>query len=209
VVQLKSGLYVAFLGVDGAGKSTLLQALAANPPAWFNGVSVRHLSPLGVRHHGDVSDPHASPPRGLAMSLLKCGYWFLEHQFGYRRNVAPELAKGWLVLFDRHFVDALVDPRRYRYGGPRWALRLLWRLVPKPDLIVFLDAPVEVIAARKQELDIETMTRLREAYRRFVTNEPRGRIVDVSGTLEASLRNLNDLLAGEHGLAPAREAVTA
>ena len=41
----------------------------------------------------------------------------------------------------RAVVDALVDPRRYRYGGPAWLLRLIWReRVELRDGMIRLDA---------------------------------------------------------------------
>ena len=199
LVPVGRGLCVAFLGIDGSGKSTLLQRLADAPPDAFTGVSVRHLSPLKVRRQGNSSDPHSTPARGLATSLLKSAYWFVEYVAGYRKNVAPELADGRLVLFDRYLVDALVDPRRYRYGAPMWVLKLVWHFVPKPDFTLFLDAPVEVLRARKQEVEPETMQRLRSAYRSLVAADPRGRIVDVSGDVEQALANVLEVLAAESG----------
>jgi thymidylate kinase len=191
------GLCVAFLGIDGSAKSTLLPRLADAPPEWTTGVSVRHLSPLKVRRQGNNTDPHSAPPRGLATSLLKSAYWLFEYLAGYRKNVAPELADGRLVLFDRYLVDALIDPRRYRYGAPAWVLRLVWRLVPKPDLIVFLDAPVEILRARKQEVNPQTMERLRALYLAFIETEVRGRVADVSGSVEEALANVLNLLTVE------------
>jgi thymidylate kinase len=193
------GLCVALLGIDGSGKSTLLQGIDEAPPAWSAGVAVRHFSPLGLKRRGTPTDPHGRPPRNAAMSLLKGLFWLAEFTAGHRLHVAPELRRGRLVLFDRYLVDALVDPRRYRYGGPGWLLRLLCRLVPRPDLIVFLDAPVDVLESRKQEVDATEMARLRAAYLRLLDHEPRGRRVDVSGSIEQSLANLLDLLAAEAG----------
>ena len=194
--QRRRGLCVAFLGIDGSGKSTLLRRLMDAPPEWCTGVSVRHLSPLELRRRaGDSSQPHLTPPRGLVMSLLKSAFWLGEYVAGYRMKVAPELASGRLVLFDRYLVDALIDPRRYRYGAPRWVLRLVWRLVPKPDLFVFLDAPVDVLRSRKQEVAPEAMQRLRAAYRSFAAKDPRWHIVDVSENVDQALTNVITLLS--------------
>ena len=70
-------------------------------------------------------------------------------------------------------LDAIVDPKRYRYGGPIWLLNLIWKITPKPDLIVLLDAPAEVIQQRKKEVPFEeTAERLlatvRPAYAQLV-----------------------------------------
>ena len=60
-----------------------------------------------------------------------------------------------MVVNHRYLLDAIIDRRRYRYSGPRWLLRFIWRIVPKPDLVLLLDAPPEVIASRKSELPLE------------------------------------------------------
>jgi len=85
-------------------------------------------------------------------SLAKAIYWVLDYTVGYYLKVRPAITRSTLMIFDRYLVDALVDPRRYRFGGPQWALRLAWSLIPKPHLVILLDAPVEVVRARKQEV---------------------------------------------------------
>ena len=50
------------------------------------------------------------------MSLAKLVYWLMAYTVGYWLSVRPQLSRGRLVLFDRYLLDALADPRRYRYG---------------------------------------------------------------------------------------------
>lgn len=189
------GRWVVFLGMDGSGKSTLLRNIAQQPPEWCSGVVVRHLVPVLFRRHSEaITDPHAQPPRGLLMSLAKLVYWLMAYTVGYWLSVRPQLSRGRLVLFDRYLLDALADPRRYRYGGPAILLRLLWRLVPKPSAVVLLEAPVDVLTARKQEVGLEEMARQHEAYRRLISKEQRGLIVDASGTAEEVLEAVRELL---------------
>jgi len=85
-----------------------------------------------------------------------------------------------LVIYDRHFVDILVDAKRYRYGGPPWLLRLIWRLIPKPDLIILLDAAPEVLQARKQEVPYEETARQRMVCLSLVRKMQNGQIVDAA-----------------------------
>jgi thymidylate kinase len=98
------------------------------------------------------------------------------------------------VLHDRHLVDALVDPKRYRYSGPMWLLRLIWWFVPRPDLIILLDAPPEVLQARKQEVSFEESARQRKAYRSLVGRMVNGHIVDAARPLDEVVRAVNDLI---------------
>jgi thymidylate kinase len=108
----------------------------------------------------------------------------VEYTAGYLLLVRPALVASTLVIFDRYSLDALVDPKRYRYSGPQIALRLLWRLSPKPDLIFILDAPPAALTARKMELPIEELHRQREAYRRVAQEFPNTLVVDASAPLD-------------------------
>jgi thymidylate kinase len=189
------GLCVVVLGPDGAGKSTVLEALATDPPAWSTGAVLRHLKPSVIhRATADTTDPHGVPPRGLLTSVLKCLYWLFEYTAGYYLHVRPDLKAGKLVLFDRYLLDVLVDARRYRYGGPSWLTQLLWRVVPKPDLVVVLSAPAEVLLERKQELPSEEIERQLQAYQALVSQQRGGRIVDVSGSPEEAVRSVRAVI---------------
>jgi thymidylate kinase len=74
-----------------------------------------------------------------------------------------------LLICDRYYHDLLIDSIRYRYGGPMWVAKLIGKLMPQPDLWVLLDAPVEVLQTRKQEVSWEESERQRQAYKDFVT----------------------------------------
>ena len=181
------GVNVVLLGPDGAGKSSLVEALgpklAGVFPRWTCG---SFAPPLFRRFRQPVrrtDQPHGLPPRSLPTSILRAGYWFAFHTLGYPK-LRLALARSTLVIHDRHFVDILVDAKRYRYGGPTWLLRLIWRLIPKPDLIVLLDAPPEVLQARKQEVPFEVTARQREAYLSLVRTLPNGHIVDAAQSRE-------------------------
>lgn len=157
---------------------------------------------LGIRpemagpRNPDVKKPR---PRGLVRktaAAVKSGLR-LANQLGeewFRQAVAWYYTRrGYVVLFDRHFFGdyyatdvAAVDPRRpicSRIHG-----FMLNRLYPKPDLVIFLDAPATVLYARKGEGTLEYLERRRSDYRNL------RRIVNDFVTVDATL-SLDELTA--------------
>jgi thymidylate kinase len=195
-----SGLDIVFLGPDGAGKSSVVQAVRQALVGVFTRTACYSFPPALLRRlhrppTGREKLPHALPPRSLSASVSRAVfYWFVYHTLGYVATVHLALARSTLVLHDRHLVDAIVDPKRYRYAGPSWLLRLIWRLVPKPDLVILLDAPAEVLQVRKQEVPFEETARQRAAYLRLVGTMRNGHVIDVTRTLEEVIDDVNDII---------------
>jgi len=76
--------------------------------------------------------------------------------------------RGSIVVFDRHYFADY-----YAYDISRTAKRsatrrlhgfLLVRLYPQPDLVIYLDAPPELLLARKGEGTLESLGRRRHDY---------------------------------------------
>jgi hypothetical protein len=144
------------------------------------GTSASALDAQVVQPH-----PPGKPPHNLPASLLKLGLWWADFTlFGYLLSVYPRMVKSTLVVLDRYYQDLLVHPDGYRYGGPLWLARLVGRLVPPPHLVILLDAPPEVIQARKQELPFEETAKQREAYLEVVEGLPNAHVVDASQSLD-------------------------
>ena len=178
-----TGLFVAVLGPDGSGKSTLISYLERDLKGAFRRTTVFHLMPGLLRERansGPVTDPHGKSPRSLPASFFKLLYYLLDYNLGYALKVRPALVKSTFVFFDRYYDDLLVDPKRYRYGGPLWLIRWFRRLVPRPDLWLILDVPEEEIWRRKQEVSLEEVRRQREAYRRLAGELPNAFLLDGS-----------------------------
>ena len=181
------GLTVVLLGADGSGKSTVCQKLATHLQNTFNpgkGLQL-HWKPVVFfrkrRKSGKpITNPHDQPLRNHLASLIYLAYHWLEFFLGSQLQFWPATFKNGLVLIDRYYYDFLVDQKRYRLQVPPWVVRAAFRLVWKPDLVFLLDAPAEVLQARKQEVPLAETARQREAYRRLVAKLPNGFIVDAS-----------------------------
>jgi thymidylate kinase len=124
------------------------------------------------------------PRRRWLASLVKLGLWGADYWAGFLWEIFPRLVQSALVPFDRYYYDLLVDPGRYRYGGPPAAARLLARVLPRPDLVILLDVPPEVSDARRQDGEFRSAPRLRAAYAALVRSLPAGHIVDASQPID-------------------------
>jgi thymidylate kinase len=192
-----TGLWVALLGPDGVGKSTLIDSIQAQP-AGFRRFGVFHWRPMAIGGHqqsGPTDQPHRQTPRPAVPSMLRTLMHFADYWVGYWTKVRPLVGRTGLVVFDRYFDDVLVDPVRYRYGGPRWWLRLLRGLTPRPDLMFILDAPEEVVLARKQECAPERMRVLRSRYLALADGAGRTRVIAASEPPEAVVRQTMQSIA--------------
>jgi hypothetical protein len=165
-VSRRRGMKVALLAPDGAGKSTLSRGIERE---FYFPVRSIHMGlyqasrPRGKRH---------LPGIGLAAQLSAQWAGWLKGAYHQRR--------GRLVLYDRYGYDALL-PTRFRYSRRGRARRwLLAHACPAPELVVFLDAPGEVLHARKGEKTVDLLESQRRAYRTLLARVPRAAVVDAS-----------------------------
>ena len=118
--------------------------------------SGRTLSPDGLRRAaGGVKS-------FLGVCNRACEEW-------YRLRIAGRyLRQDDIVLFDRHFLtdfwanepqNSAASPLARRFHG-----FLLERMRPKPDIVIYLDAPADVLFGRKGEGTIQSLELQRQGY---------------------------------------------
>jgi thymidylate kinase len=195
-IRRPDGLNVVLLGPDGAGKSSVIDAVGPRLAPVFSRWECWGFAPALhrlVRPQGVTNHPHELPPRSLLVSVLRAAYWLAYNTIGYA-SLYWALARSTLVVHDRHFMDIFVDQKRYRYGGPMWLLRLIWRVMAKPDLIILLDAPPEVLQSRKQEVPFQETARQRAAYLALMRTVRNHYIVDAGQPFETVLGAANQII---------------
>lgn len=212
-----TGFLVAVLGPDGAGKSTLIESIGQQLDGVFRSRHVFHWRPklLFPDRSGPVSNPHERSRFGMPRSLAHLAGHLSDYHLGFALRIWPLLAHSGLVLFDRYFYDLAADPKRYRYGGPARLPEILSKLVPRPGLMLVLDAPEETLLKRKRETTADEIRFERERYGRFV-DRGLARRIDASRRSEvvgleachAVLEALRLRFASRHGrwLAPSSSA---
>jgi thymidylate kinase len=157
---------VAFLGPDGAGKSTILDIIRVELAKRHLDCECRYFAPGYLRRYRPKSDaqitvnPHQGVQYGFLLTLAKLFLLLFE----FRMGISQLRGQSGFFLFDRYLLDVLVDPRRYRIGTIRWWMRMLLKLAPRPDLLVIVVAPADIIQSRKQEVPREETLRQIGAY---------------------------------------------
>lgn len=213
----KPRLTVALVGADGAGKSTLSHMLEqARLPlpvkTIYMGVNLEASSLMlpttrlllaAKRARGRRPDLLASrltshPPlsdrgetwswRQSAKDGARLTVWMLEEWL--RQMVAASYgARGFIVVFDRHFFADYYHTDVVRGTGHGTFARLHgWMLehaYPKPDLVICLDASADVLFARKPEASVAWLEQRRQQYLGLAGVVPAFVVIDAARPLEA------------------------
>lgn len=105
--------------------------------------------------------------------------------------------KGHVVIYDRHYkfdfeldkVAAANEKRNFSDWLHRWFLA---KVYPAPDMVVYLDAPAEVLFARKGEFTLEWLESRRQAFITQGQKTPNFFRIDATQPLETVYQNVTD-----------------
>ena len=213
---------VAIIGADGAGKSTVARALEGSMPLRtkyiYMGANiesanialptsrlilyVKRRSFKRVARRDGITDPnflsthhsaHRSVKYGPVAASFRIANRLAEDYFRQLVSLVYEL-RGFVVVHDRDLLSDTWHVTRQSRLSDRTYQWILTHLCPRPDLVVFLDAPPEVLLVRKGEGSLDYLEKRRKAYdsRRLTT---RGFVrVDASQPLEDVVAEVSRLV---------------
>jgi len=207
-------VFVTFEGLDGVGKTTLMNGVAREFIAheesvetvdeFLNSFLDGALLSLLRREPYLKLHSHYDTPFSETLLLLS------SHAYKFETAIRPALARGASVLVDRYVdsVEAYQLPGLVAAGMPpddaiRW-VRAAASSLPTPDIIVFVDAPEEEMAARRaargDDTGLEDRNFLSTVARNYEALLGRSRTTVIrfsnNGPLDSSISTLANLLRG-------------
>lgn len=186
---MKKYKLINIIGIDGAGKTTLATSLAKEMHSVDPKIEYRYcqyfaylLSPLKLaakwsvmrktdefkdyNQYNDTKKSTSSKHPILAQiyaSILLVDY-ILQILF----KVTVPLWVGRKLIIDRYIYDIAVNlslTTNKNIGYAENVIKFLFRLLPKPSLVIFIDLPEEVALSRKDDIqDIEYLKERRQRY---------------------------------------------
>lgn len=136
------GLLVVIEGTDGSGKSTQLELLKRSLQDQSYGVMVSEwkTSRLIANVIDDAKD------RNLLNATTYSLLYAADFADRLENQIIPALKSGFVVLLDRYYYTALARDV-VRGQNIEW-VKNLYDYAPEPDLVFYLDMPVDVLLKR-------------------------------------------------------------
>jgi hypothetical protein len=186
-----TGCSIAFVASNDAARSALLHAVQPLLVPHFRRQMVLRFVPQRDAAEARTAIPApARPPRGTLMSWTKVLYYFARGWAHWLARQVPARIHSTCILFDQTFDDLLVDARQYRLQRITPAVKMLRRLLPRPDLIFVLDAPAGIIPNREPGVALQQPERQRAILRELAGSDPRVVIIQTTAAVPEVAREV-------------------
>ncbi len=136
------GLLIVIEGTDGSGKSTQLELLKRSIQDKSYGVMVSEWKTS--RLIANVIDD--AKERNLLNATTYSLLYAADFADRLENQIIPALKSGFIVLLDRYFYTALA--RDVVRGQDIEWVKNLYEYAPEPDLVFYLDMPVDILLKR-------------------------------------------------------------
>jgi thymidylate kinase len=190
------GPVVAVFGPDGAGKTSVIGGLRRIVPVAVTALYLgrrRARPPSVTRPKGPKEESRA--PRSRAGRIRETAFVLRNAIRSWTKLMPGYLAawRGHIVLCDRHPIEVLaVKPRRTQ---PARAVErfIAGHLTPRPDVMIVLDAPEEILLRRKSDHSRQQLEQWRRSYAEVMV--PLGAsIVSTTGPPESTITQVSSIV---------------
>lgn len=201
-----SGVFITVEGVEGAGKTTQLACVRDFLEAAGKRV-VMTREPGGTPFAEAVRELLLAPREEKVAADAELLLMFAARAAHLEERIRPALARGEWVVCDR-FTDATYAYQGGGRGVPHERIRVLEDFVQRglrPDMTLFLDAPVDIGLARArgrdetpdrfEREDVAFFERVRQVYHDRVAAEPgRFTVIDAARSVDEVRRDVEAAL---------------
>lgn len=200
--------FICIIGTDGSGKTTQCKRLCSEfrsrdesvQYSWCKFESkflyylVEGLKRLFTSRGEDMSDYENRKEKKDSILSNRVArvpyltYILIHYYYQVLREVVWPLASGTTVVCDRYVYDTVVDiavDLDYSISSSQTILDLYLKLIPKPDVLIYLKTPPEVSMERKGDIpNLEFVEEKKEVYDALLASSNATTISGVGGVDE-------------------------
>ncbi len=172
-------LLICIEGLDKSGKTTQARLLVEELKR--RGFRSVYTSEPTSGEIGQLLRETVLRRRRRIPAVVEAVLFAADRLYHVEREIKPFLRRGFIVVSDRYLYSSLA------YQGAagldlQW-IRRINRFSPKPDIAIYLDVPLEILASRMDSEgsvmeNIENQVRVRDVYMRIVED---GELILVDG----------------------------
>ena len=223
-INFRETFTAVLVGADGSGKTTVAKAVSSssttpieyvymgmNPKANRFALPTSRLSYLMKKRKAERDDSgqvttgdgdpdlgHVPDQRGPIWAAARLLNRLVE-EWVRQLIVWRKRWNGSIVLCDRHFaLDFSARRLEPRTSTPRLTDRihkwLLAHAYPQPDLVIFLDAPAELLFERKGEATLEYLSNRQDYFSRLGEVWPNFAVVDATNQVETVVADVTSVI---------------